>query len=81
MQGTINPYIFPSPVQGVDYSSFSIGEFGSNLNSAVYQGASSKPEAAFPIAPGNPIPTAFSQGIGNQLPPPTTQKPNKPFTG
>jgi hypothetical protein len=66
---TANPFLFPAPLGGLNYSRFAQGEFGSNTNSAVETGMASTPEGQFQVAPGSPIPTAFGTEIGNELPP------------
>jgi hypothetical protein len=68
-----NPFIFPAPLGGLSYSRFGAGEFGSNTNSATQTGMASTPEGQFQIAPGNPIPGAFSTEIGNSLGPGITK--------
>jgi hypothetical protein len=64
-----NPFIFPSPLGGSNYSRFAANEFGPNTNSATQTGTASLPEGQFQVAPGSPIPGAFSTNIGNQLGP------------
>jgi hypothetical protein len=71
----VNPTIFPAPLGGLAYSRFAPGEMGDNENSAQETGTTSVPEVPFPVAPGNPVPGAWSLTIGNQLGPGGT--PNK----
>lgn len=68
-----NPFIFPPAQPGFAYSRFAAGEFGTNTNSATQTGMASIPEGQFQIAPGSPIPGAFSTEIGNTLGPGITQ--------
>lgn len=68
-----NPFLFPAPSPGYSYSRFGAGEFGSNTNSATQTGMASIPEGQFQVAPGTPIPGAFSTEIGNSLGPGITQ--------
>jgi hypothetical protein len=65
----INPIIFPMTSAGLGYSRFATGEVGDNENNATQTGISPQAEAQFAIAPGNPIPPAFSTSIGNLLGP------------